>query len=384
MSMAWRAFRQELSAVFRDKAVIVVMLGGSLFYSLFYPLPYQPQVATELPIGVLDHDRSPLSRQLIRRMDASESVDVVITVPDALRLERMVRDGRLAGYVEIPARLNAQVLRGEPVRVAVFANAAYMVMYSETARAVSEVVLDFNAEIVEERLLMAGRSPVLAENLPEAIALDRHELFNPDGGYANYIVPAVLVLILQQTFLIGICMMQVGRGRLPAGTAGLITLAGRSLAYLVLQLAILLFYLLLVYRVFGFPSLGSVGLALLTLTPAFLSMILLGFALGTLFRTRETALQVMMLVSIPALFLAGFAWPAEVIPWPLDVIGWLIPSTAAIDAFIKTHHMGASLHEVRASWLVSWALAAGYGLAAWWLGRLGGPAAVATPQAEAG
>ncbi|MGY6630568.1 MAG: ABC transporter permease [Wenzhouxiangella sp.] len=383
MNTGIRAFWQELAAVLRDKAVVVVMLGGSLFYALFYPLPYQPQVASHLPIGVLDHDRSVMSRELIRRIDASESVNVVLSVPDAPRLERMVRDGQLAGYVEIPARLNAQVLRGEPVRVAVFANAAYMVLYSETARAVSEAVLDFNAEIVEQRLLAAGRSPVLAENLPEPIALDRHELFNPDGGYANYIVPAVLVLILQQTFLIGICMMQVGRSRLPAGAAGLTTLAGRTLAYLTLQMTLLLLYLVLVYRVFGFPSLGSTGLALLTLLPAFLGMILLGQALGTFFKTRETALQVMMLVSIPALFLAGFAWPAEVIPWPLDTLGWLIPSTAAIDAFIKTHHMGASLHEVRGSWLMSWALAAGYGVAAWWLGRLGGQAVFITPEAEA-
>lgn len=369
MSIAIKAFAQELKAVFRDKAVVVILLGGSLFYALFYPLPYQPQVAQSLPIGVLDHDRSAMSRDLIRRIDANPSVDVVITVPEVRRLERMVRDGELAGYVEIPARLHARVLRGEPVRVAVFANAAYMVLYSETARAVSEAVLDFNAEIVEQRLLMAGRSPVLAENLPEPIALDRHELFNPDGGYANYIVPAVLVLILQQTFLIGICMMQVGRSPLPAGLAGASTLAGRVIAYLLLQVTLLLLYLLLVYRLFGFPSLGSTGLALLTLLPAFLAMILLGMALGRFFRTRETALQVMMLVSIPALFLAGFAWPAELIPWPLDVLGWLIPSTAAIDAFIKTHHMGASLHEVRASWLVLWALAAIYGLAAWCFGR---------------
>lgn len=370
MSTGLRAFWQELTAVLQDKAVVVVMLGGSVFYALFYPLPYQLQVAQELPIGILDHDRSVMSRELTRRIDASESVNVVITVPDAPRLERMVRDGQLAGYVEIPARLHAQILRGEPARVAVYANAAYMVLYSETARAVSEAVLDFNAEIVEQRLLAGGRSPVLAENLPEPIALDRHELFNPDGGYANYIVPAVLVLIIQQTFLIGICMMQVGRARLPAGTAGLTVLTGRTLAYLLLQMTILLLYLVLVYRVFAFPSLGSTSLALLTLFPAFLSMILLGLALGTFFRTRETALQVMMLVSIPALFLAGFAWPAQVIPWPLDTLGWLIPSTAAIDAFIKTHHMGASLHEVRNSWLMSWVLAAGYGLAAWWLGRL--------------
>lgn len=380
MSLLIQAFREELFAILRDKAVVLVMLGGSLFYALFYPLPYQPQVAQDLPIGILDHDRSPMSRELVRRIAANRSVDVITTVPAALQLQQMMRDGQLAGYVEIPARLHARALRGEPVRVAVFANAAYMVLYSEIARAVSDAVLDFNAEIVGQRLLVAGLSPVLAETLPERIALDQHELFNPDGGYANYIVPAVLVLILQQTFLIGICMMQAGRCRLPAGWGGVMVLTGRGLAYLLLQMGILLLYLLLVYRIFGFSYLGSTGRAMLVLLPGFLAMIFLGLSLGIFFRSRETALQVMMLVSIPALFLAGFAWPAEVIPWPLDTIGWLIPSTAAIDGFVKIYHMGASMHEVRGSWLVLWGLAAAYALAAWCLGRavVGG-----TPGCEA-
>ena len=364
------ALRQELSTALRDKAVVVILIGGSIFYALFYPLPYQPQIADQLPIAVVDHDRSPLARKLTRHIDASQSVSVVHAGSDLLRVRQMVRDGHLAGYVEIPERMHAQVLRGEPVHVTVFGNAAYMVMYSEVAQGVSEVVLAMNADIVGQRLMALGLSPVLAENLPDAIALDQHDLFNPDGGYANYIVPAVLILILQQTFLIGICMMQVGRARLPAGPAGLSLLLGRASAYLLLQILLLLFYLVMVYRVFHLPSLGSPGLAVLTLLPGFLAMVFLSLTLGVFFRTRETALQVMMLVSIPALFLAGFAWPEELIPWPLDLLGWVIPSTSSINAFIAIHHLGATLADVRPVWLFMWGLAAVFGTTAWLAGRL--------------
>lgn len=359
----------ELGHALKDKAVVVILIGGSLFYALFYPLPYQPQIADQLPIAVVDHDRTPLSRKLARHIDASQSVSVIYTGADIRQVRDRLRNGQLAAYVEIPARLHAQVLRGEPVQVSVFGNAAYMVMFSETAEGVSEAVLALNADIVAQRLMALGLSPVLAENLPEAIALDQHDLFNPDGGYANYIVPAVLVLILQQTFLIGICMMQVGRARLPPGSAGLVLLAGRASAYLFLQVLLLLVYLVMVYRVFQFPSLGSAWLAVMTLLPGFIAMVMLGLTLGVFFRTRETALQVMMLVSIPALFLAGFAWPAELIPWPLDVAGWVIPSTASINAFIAVHHLGAELPDIGSTWWFMWGLAACYGLTALLAGR---------------
>ena len=38
---------------------------------------------------------------------------------------------------------------------------------------------------------------------------------------------------------------------------------------------------------------------------------------------------------------------ASAIPAPLQALGWLLPSTSAIQGFVATNQMGASLHEVR-------------------------------------
>ena len=50
---------------------------------------------------------------------------------------------------------------------------------------------------------------------------------------------------------------------------------------------------------------------------------------------------------MPILFLAGLTWPASALPAPLQALRWLLPSTAAIEGFIATNQMGASLAEVR-------------------------------------
>jgi len=368
MSRFFRTAREELRVIFGDRAVVLVMIGGSIFYALFYPLPYQSQVATALPVAVVDHDGSALSRQLVRWIDASEQVRVTVNTHDIRPARDAIRRKALAGYVEIPNDFGRRVLRGEPARIAVFANAAYIVLYSQVANATASASLAFSRNIVEQRLLVGEeRSPEASLALAMPITVDLQELYNPDGGYANYVVPAVLILILQQTFLIGICMVQVGRRKQGRSEGTPSVMVARLGVYLALMFLLFSFYLVVVYNLFGFPHLGSAGVALVAVLPGFVAIILLGFFLGCLFSSRETALQVMMLASVPALFLAGFAWPAEAMPGWLVKLGRLIPSTGSIDAFVRVYQMGAGLAEIRAAWLGLWGLVLVYAIAAWWL-----------------
>ncbi len=372
-----RIMLAELRAALSDRGVVLIIIGGSIFYALFYPLPYQAQVAVGLPVIVVDQDGSAHSRALIRRVDAAEQVRVIEVVHESRGAEQKLRDMQAAGMLVIPPDFGRDVLRQRPVQVGAFGNAAFMVLYSQTVTGMSNAVQDFSSEIVRERKLADGRPPLLADTLAQPLAVDLHELFNPDGGYANYIVPAVLILILQQTFLIGIGMMGAGRREQGlARAAGLRELLAQSGAYVLLMAVLLGFFLLVVYQVYDFPRFGRMRDVYWLLLPFFLAVTFLGLALGQLFRSRETAMQLMMLVSVPAIFLAGFAWPADIMPTWLVALGQLIPSTPGIDGFVRVYQMGASLDEVRPAQLQLWLLAGFYLLAAWLGARFSRPAAV--------
>ncbi len=372
-----RIMLAELRAALSDRGVVLIIIGGSIFYALFYPLPYQAQVAVGLPVIVVDQDGSAHSRALIRRVDAAEQVRVIEVVHESRGAEQKLRDMQAAGMLVIPPDFGRDVLRQRPVQVGAFGNAAFMVLYSQTVTGMSNAVQDFSSEIVRERKLADGRPPLLADTLAQPLAVDLHELFNPDGGYANYIVPAVLILILQQTFLIGIGMMGAGRREQGlARAAGLRELLAQSGAYVLLMAVLLGFFLLVVYQVYDFPRFGRMRDVYWLLLPFFLAVTFLGLALGQLFRSRETAMQLMMMVSVPAIFLAGFAWPAEIMPIWLVALGQLIPSTPGIDGFVRVYQMGASLDEVRPAQLQLWLLAGFYLLAAWLGARFSRPAAV--------
>src|SRR5262249_44713315 len=156
------------------------------------------------------------------------------------------------------------LLHGRASPIALYADAGYFLMYQRISGAVTAVARTLGAEIENARLIAIGVDPPVAAAAADPMPLTPVALFNPHGGYATYVLPAAFILILQQTLLVGIGLL----GTLPstndaaertAAAAGpLATVAGKILAYFVLELPILLIYLVALPYHYGVPRLGTV------------------------------------------------------------------------------------------------------------------------------
>ncbi|MFC3551009.1 ABC transporter permease [Lysobacter cavernae] len=347
------AARDEWRRLATDVGALLVLLGGVLFYALFYPTPYLHQVARDLPLVVVDGDRSALSRQLIRMADASDQLQVMAVLTERGEAERWLRDGRAHALLVVPREFERKALRGEAQTVGAYGNVAYFLVYSQAAEGLSQAIGSLNAGVVMQRLQLQGApaSSLMAQRDP--LPLIPRPLFNPGNGYGNYVVPAVLVLILQQTMLIGIGLL--GRAPIAARDAIVADIAGRSLVYVLLQTAYLLFFLGVVYGLYGFPRHGAWWTLLVFMLPFQFAVALLGRVLVNIFPTREFALQALLFTSMPAVFLSGFSWPREAMPAPLWWLSHCLPSTPAIDGFVRINQMGASLQQAGHAWALLWA-----------------------------
>ncbi len=352
-----------------NSGAMLVMLGGVVFYALFYPSPYQGQVVRELRLVVVDADHSALSRQLVRMADATDQLELAAMLPDRREAERWLRDGRAHALIEIPSGFQRRALRGEFQAIGAYANAAYFLVYSQAAEGLNQAIASLNAGVVMGKLSLQGAPAASLMAQRDPAPLVARPLFNPAGGYANYVVPAVLMLILQQTLLIGLGLL--GRpAPVPAGEGRAATLLGRALVYVGVHAAFLLFFLGVVYNLYHLPQHASPLTLGLFLLPFSLAVSLLGMLLASLFRSPEFTMQALLLTSIPAIFLSGFSWPVEAMAWPLRALAQLLPSTHAIDGFVRLNQMGAQPSHVAGDWLAMIALAVGYGgLLAWRVGR---------------
>src|SRR6202040_2673714 len=93
------------------------------------------------------------------------------------------------------------------------------------------------------------------------------------------------------------------------------------------------------------PRAGHLSAAITVGALYALAIAALGVALGCWMADRERPFQVIGAVSIPMLFLSGFAFPIESIPQPLVCLSYLLPSTHGIQALLKFNQMGASWVE---------------------------------------
>lgn len=362
VSSFYQVFRNELRAIFSDAGVLLVLLGAVVIYAFFYPLPYLPQVLRDVPVVVVDQDKSSLSRKLIRMSDAHPFLRVTGHAETVSQAESCVRAGQIGGVIVIPKGFARQIARGRQATVGVYADAGYFLVYRQVMTGMVTVARTLSAGVEIRRLQAGGKTEGQAMAAQRPLALITTPLFNPSEGYASYVVPAILVLILQQTLLIGIGMVGgTARENHVSGsggvTCGVFTIiSGKAAAYLSIHAVNAIFYFFVVFGIYGFPQQGTPLTVMLFLLPFLLSIILLGLTLEGLFPRRETAIQVLLITSLPAVFLAGFSWPIEAIPGWLRLLSFLIPSTAGIEGFLMIDEMGATLSDVRGEWLVLWGL----------------------------
>ena len=361
---------REWRRILADSGALVLLIVAAGLYGLFYPQPYLPEVLVEVPTVVVDHDGTPLSRRLARMADASQLVDVTARTTNRIEAEEMVRRGEAGAVFEIPRDFERDVLRGESVTVSCFTDAAYFLIYRQAASGILAAVGTMSAGIEIQRLEAAGMTPDQARDSRAPVLAADRPLYNPAEGYASYIVPGVLVLILQQTLLIGIGLLagtarEDGEG--PATEGSFTTMIGRVLAYFMIYFIHAVFYFIVVFRLFNLPYRGELGTTFAFTIPFLLSAICLAFIISNLFRHRETALQVLLFTSLPAVFLSGFAWPIEMVPRWLATLALLLPSTAGTDGFLHINQMGATLDQVAYEWRILWGLAGVYFLIAWWI-----------------
>ena len=371
MSEFRRGFHEALQHIASDRAAKSVLVGAIILYSFFYPAPYRSQVATHLPVAVVDLDLSPMSRGLVRNTLAVRALDVVELGNSFSAARASLEDAKVQAIMVIQPDFQRDILRGRQGQVALFGNGALLAHGSAALGGFSDALGAFaqDAAVVQARFAGAATGPVLK--------LVRRPLFNTREGYGSTVVPAVAILIVQQTLLMGIGLvigtMQARSGRLTMLPTRLL---GMSAAFGVLGTLSLLYFAGFVFWLQDYPRAGDLtGLGVTTLLFVG-AVVAMGLVAASFYRTRERAFQLIALLSLPMFFLAGVSWPVSAFPTPLAWLAKLLPSTAGITAMVKFNQMGARVGEAAGElWTLALLVVLYGGLAMWRYG----PSTLALP-----
>jgi ABC-2 type transport system permease protein len=370
-------FTEELKNVFKDRGVLLIFFAAGLIYPILYGSIYKNEAYRNLPIAVVNESPSALSREFVRKLDATPEMEVLYKVNSMAEAEQLFAKNEVFGIVFIPASFASDLAAGRQTKVLGYSSMASMMYYKSFYAGFNYVCLDMDQRIQVENLRLNGLTDRQAQTTAQPILSQGHALFNPTGGFPSFLMPAVLIIILQQTLVLGIGMLAgtarehntfhqlIPYQRKYHGTMRI--LWGKAMAYLVLYTFISMYNLVLIPYLFKLPHLQTMATIVPFMLPFLLACIFFGMAISVFFWNRETSLLLYLCTSVPLLFISGFSWPGTHIHPFWKMISCFFPSTFGINGFIKMNSMGATITQISPEIMGLWLQAGLYFVFAWFV-----------------
>ncbi|MBQ8097668.1 MAG: ABC transporter permease [Prevotella sp.] len=358
----------EMKQVVKDEGVLIFFILVPLFYPLLYSWVYNNETVREVPVVVVDDSHSQLSRQFVRQCDASPDVKILAYASDMDEAKSLLSRQVARGIYYLPSDFETNVNRMQPATVGVYCDMSLMMAYKAVFQTAQTVTMEMGSEI---KTKLGGHYTLRDEQIAaQPLAFEEVPIFNPTGGYGSFIIPAVLMLVIQQTLVLGIGL-SAGTARERNRYRNLIPISrhyngmfrivgGKALAYFMIYAVMTAYLVLVVPRFFGFTAIGRWQDLLLFLLPYLLDCIFFGMVVSCMVRYRENVMLLMVFVTLPLLFLSGISWPQTSIPGFWQGISWLFPTTFGIRGFVRISEMGGTLLDVLPEYQILWVQMAAY------------------------
>lgn len=358
-----KVWMHEYRQIFKDEGTLLFVILVPLLYPVLYSWIYNNEVVKEVPVAVVDCSHSAMAREFVRHCDASSDVKVAYRCNSLEEAKDLVGHQKVYGVIYMPEDFGTRLGRMEQAHVSVYCNMGLMLTYKAIFQTCTAVAADLNSRIQIE--LSGAYTAREGEITASPINVRDVPMFNNTGGYGNFILPGVLVLVLQQVLLLGIGMAygtsyeKHGFVRLKPmleRNFGLSRImVGRTLGFLVLFVMLSAWVLLAIPRIFNFVHIMPHGEFLLFTIPYLLACIFFAITFSFIVRQRENVMLLVVFTSVPFLFMSGVSWPKSNIPEIWQLTSYLFPSTFGIQGFIKLNTMGCLFSdiwpEIKALWM---------------------------------
>ena len=336
------------------------IFAHSRFYLLFvFILPlisfgilgatFYQEIPRDLPIVIFDGDNSTLSREAIRMFDASSSLAVVAPVRDMTEGADWIRQGKAYALVYFPAHLERDAKRGEAPAITVYYNNQWLLTSGVISRAMRDVLGTLSSSLDVFSRMAKGENPSQALQHYEPIRLDQHPLFNPNLNYRYFLLPALLVTMIQ-VFIMMVTVRTLGT-ELRHGTAGewlavsgnrvWVALLGKLLPYSFSFIVLTAFMVVLLVRFFGLPMYGSPWVLLIASILFVLAYQSMGLAMVALTANLRLANSFAAFYAGPAFAFAGITYPAIGMPLAAKIWSWGLPLSHYLNVILQQALRGA-------------------------------------------
>jgi ABC-2 type transport system permease protein len=330
MKRILRVVKKEFLQLRRDKRMF-----GMLFVAPVLQLILLGYAATvdvkNIPIVICDLDNTKESRELLSHFTSSGYFTTVAYIDDVNQVDYYLKSGKAGMAIIVPVHFGRDLQAGRTPQLAVIADGSDSNTSGIGLSYASTIALNYARNIVVKR---AESYNLLknANDLPQVVAQTR-AWYNPDLESVNFMVPAVLVMVLM-VITLTITSLAIVKEK-ENGTIEQIVVTplhdlefilGKMIPFILIGMVEVLLVLFVSVYVFHVPLRGNV-ITLLVLSLLFIMVALgLGLLVSSISKTQQQAtMTAQFFVMMPMLILSGFIFPIENMPRFFQYITYLIP-----------------------------------------------------------
>lgn len=337
--------------LFKDKWLLASLTWLPILLVLSVWWIFSQALAQDLPVGVIDLQKSALSRQLIRQFDATSVIKINAEFNNVVAAKEALKTSELYAYVVIPKHFDRDIYLNTPPQVSLFFNSQYILIGKLINSAVLQAHGTFNAQIGAIKNLAKGNATTqsaIANTL--TVRSQITPLFNKNSNYAQFLVSAIVPAIWQIATVVSCILFLAANQRINGfenslkekTLMGLLKMNGFYLPFFLVQGAAFLWFF---YVVLGWPMQGSfIALVIAQVFTAIACMIMANLFFFLTFNPAR-AMSFAAAFTAPSFAFMGVTFPVS----DMNIIAqcWrtLLPISHYIEAHISQVSYGIPLTE---------------------------------------
>lgn len=339
MKVFFELLIREFKLFWGNKVLRLLFFGAPLLYGILIGYVYSKGKVTDLPIIVVDEDRSEMSAKVIEMMQDNEVLSIASLQFNTVNLDRLMVEKSAACVVMIPKGFEKDILTKQYPEITTIVNTSNVLTANYASGALQLVLGTLKAGVQIETLRKQG--------VPENLVMSQYEPFrttfvkknNRATNYMYFLWPGVLATVLQQVLLLGLALSFASE--FESGSFKELVLKTRStfslimvklIPYLILSFVVWLMYWGFTFW-FRIPFFENLGELTLVAGIFILAVSFIGILVSILIPNQLKATEVLMVVATPSFMISGFTWPLSQMPEFVQAIAQIIPLTHFLPAF---------------------------------------------------
>ncbi len=343
------ALGRELRRLTHQPMYFVLMFLLPLLSFAFFAVLFQKGVARDIPIAVLDQDRSTLSRKVTQMIEETPTALVAYGIQSMDEGERLMREGRISAVVQIPAFFEKNILSNSQTHIEAYISGSNITVNGLLSKDIQTAVTMFSAGIQIQLLTKQGLTERQAMAQLQPVRFDKHVLFNPYINYGYYLSPSFMPMMLL-IFIVMVTVFSIGT-ELKNGTAREwlasaddsmgAALLGKMLPVTVIMFLLSLVMFVIIFKVVGVPLNGSFTLILTGTLLFILSYQSISVLIVSIMANLRLSLSLGGGYSVLAFTFSGLTFPIMAMYPTMRAVSKLFPFTYYTDLFVDQMLRGA-------------------------------------------